>query len=153
MVWLWCSIAHGIRFVYFRLVGCVCFAVNFYFYVYHLYDNVFVVCIMCEHVCKYFCSWNIELFIHFGLSRYVYKATFSTHNLVFYYRYCLLLSYIHANSVSFKNIDFRLRSVDDTSAPFKKKTTIKTIRFLCTLLTNAWHLSITVKILLTLWYF
>lgn len=64
-------------------MGCVCFAVNFYFYVYHIYDSVFVVCIMCEHVCIHFCSWNIELFIHFGLSRYVYKAIFSTPTLFF----------------------------------------------------------------------
>lgn len=64
VVWQWCSIAHGIRFVYFRVVGCVCFAVNFYFYVYHI-DAIaaYLLCVLCASMCVYIFAAEISNYL------------------------------------------------------------------------------------------
>lgn len=51
-----------------------------FIFIYAICDSI---CGVCEHVCIHFSSWNIELFIHFGLSQYVYKAIFSAPTLFF----------------------------------------------------------------------
>lgn len=114
-------------------------------------DSISVVYIVCEHVCTHFCSWNIELFIHFGLSRSVYKIQGN----FFQPRPCFLLPFLLSSLLllSLRRYTFMPTSflwktlISDWIASVIHQhlwisNTIKTIRLSCTLHTNAWHLSV-----------
>lgn len=93
---VWCSIAHGYSFVYFRLMGCVCFAVNFYFYVYRtcvwvcVFAIAYLLCILCASMCAHISAAEISnyLFILDLAEAYTIQGNF------FQPRPCFLLPFL-----------------------------------------------------------
>lgn len=154
---VWCSIAHGYSFVYFRLMGCVCFAVNFYFYVYRtcvwvcVFAIAYLLCILCASMCAHISAAEISnyLFILDLAEAYTIQGNF------FQPRPCFLLPFLLSSLLllSLRRYTFMPTSflwktlISDWIASVIHQhlwisNTIKTIRLSCTLHTNAWHLSV-----------